>query len=107
MTPTPQEIADVLDGASDELLTRGRCLNDLEDEAGRVCIYQAIGLASERIQTHGRGLAMFRGQLAMEEAAKDALRVHIPTGNIVGWNRDSTDDEVFDLLRNTAKELRA
>lgn len=87
------DVAEILEGACDELLIHGRSRDEYEGEDGSICLYNALIKSAARL-----GLA-HRYYRARNELAD---RVAYPSV----WNASATDDEVFDLLRNTAKELR-
>lgn len=100
---TAEEVADCIDAAHDEMLVRGRCADSLIGDDGSICIFRAVSLAAHSPMA-AWGTTGWRTQEALYEAAKAALRsVHQWP---VDFNRNASDDEVFDFLRNTAKQLR-
>ena len=102
MTPTNAEIADHLDAMHDVLLARGRAKGTFgKRSGGPVCLMGASLVLYDPKRWATEGVA------ALHLAAFWALRLRLgeaPTG----WNDlpSTTDDMAFDLLRQTAKELR-
>jgi hypothetical protein len=101
MNRTHEEVADILDRAHDELLQRGWNQGDYEAEDGRVCLLGALAHATD-IPAH----QLFHSGNGACYAAF-ALAARLPC-IIPDWNdaAERTEDEVFDLLRNTAKAER-
>lgn len=108
MTPTPEQIADDLDAAADILITDGWCQNGFSDDEGRVCALGAIGRA-----TLGDAYPFLVDKPADQReryyVACWEISEQVPHHNHVPiWNDDPkrTEDDVHDLLRDTAKQLR-
>lgn len=112
-----KEMADILDKAHDEMLVRGRTKGSGVNYKGEVCIIGAIACAMG-INPLDWGTVAYLNPGIMQALAKRVPRnipPHYPLGNphtsegvVYRFNDaiDTTDDECFDWLRNTAKELR-
>lgn len=107
-TPTPEQTADDLDAAADILITDGWCQGQYSDEQGRVCALGAIGKAIiGNAYGHLTSDATAEARYQAAIGAVAAYRADSVYG-IPEWNDEPgrTEDDVHDLLRNTAKQLR-
>lgn len=101
MPLTNEEIADDIDAVHDWLLEHGWGQHfAYNDETGKYCILGAINNAVGH-----EGNTCVEARIEVDRALRDALGHN---HGLVFWNDhpDRTEDEVFDLLRTAAKELR-
>lgn len=111
------EVADVLDKAADELVIRGWHTGSFVNAAGAVCLLGAVACA--------RGLNLVEEPYPWDELDEDPAVIALaeavvssggrkygmPTATVYSWNDgadggDIEEDDVHDLLRETAKGLR-
>lgn len=108
MEPTPEEIADVLDKAHDELMLRGHHKGYLFDFNGGpgVCAVGAI-----RCAVWGSAFTRNEVNHVLDQAVCAFRREVIRRGGaacITRWNDEPerTIDDVLDAFRHTSKSLR-
>jgi hypothetical protein len=90
-------IADILDDAADYLEQHGRCRGQAHDSEGRLCLLAAVSQA--RLALHATPIQL--------RAALHALRTQSGLAGLVMWqDNEASDQQVFDLLRGTAKHER-
>lgn len=118
--PTKAEIADCIDAAHDVMLERGWARGILvHPETGGVCVLGAISVA-RNMRSHFSAIPYHYPQHQKDALADGAIAALNSAAGIVStlplfgcepvevWNDEleRTEDEVFDLLRNTAKQVR-
>ncbi len=101
MTPTPDQVADLLDDAADLIERDGWAQGWLRDPDGRLCPGGAIVVAD----VAGSQILACRSPLVQAglSAARDTIG-----GALTGWNdaEGRTEQQVLDMLRTTAKRQR-
>jgi hypothetical protein len=100
MTPTSEEVADVLDRAHDELLVRGWCQGSFQRDE-KVCAVQAVIVATRGETSNYEKRSVLVDAVCDAFAAENGARP-------MSFNDDPgrTIDDVLDAFRRTAKQLR-
>ena len=131
MTDYPTDPADILEQAADLLETNGWCRGDFEDNAGRHCAVGAIrcvtGQQAVEQEIHEASTRLGTSpNLHLRNKFKEVMNASLDATNILAeklsqtwrgpdeyvyiptWNDEAarTADEVIDLMKHTAKDLR-
>ncbi len=103
MTPTPDQVADLLDDAADLLERDGWAQGWLRDPDGRLCAAGAMMAADVAGSENCRSPLVQAGLSAASDTIGGGLSFTLPM-----WNdaSDRTEQQVLDLLRTTAKRQR-
>lgn len=106
-SPTPQEVAQVLEDAADLLLVHGRCAFHREDYDGRLCLAGAVAAAAFG-DPHSNYVFAAPAWQALAASGPFVGWRFEPWLNPVMWNdrTETTDEDVRDLLLHTAKTCR-
>lgn len=106
-SPTPQEVAQVLEDAADLLLVHGRCRFEREDIDGRLCLAGATAVA-QGMNVHSADVLFTDAWTTLTAALPSRDYVSLHNMQPIAWNDlpRTTDEDVRDLLLHTAKTCR-